>query len=465
MNNIDPVADGRLTDSDSSVHMDPSAPAAAPPTGKECVYTFSDNCDSDDGEELKFKIKNILQAPLKDETAATATAQVVDTGTTDAWNAPESAAAAAATTLTTNTLVSALFKECETCEPRRATNDDDRMDTDHFHGFTPPTAVAAFVHNHEPPPDSSNAGTHDRLSPPTATASATGQPPSPIGSADQPSIDQPPLVHSDIASQSYALPTHMPPVPFFTNGCIPKTGKPLTFACNAAADETAVPSRVKRPVRGHSRPKRKALITMYQSQISDNTMGGIKLKLKKSSSLASAVSQAATAVAATITGRGATSGSKRRVRSAATGAPKKNRKRVTRKSASDSSDDESGDGAAGGPAVKRVRKANINRKPKAIAGSAGAAVSVVDQSDWGARLPEPALYLIFQEAVRQEGTLPTLVRLGKVCQLWQSVSLASSLWQTLDLSRWTKEKFRTELRLKWLIENRCRSCVELNVCK
>lgn len=476
MNFNDPVAVGRLTDSDSSAHMDATVQSSAAPSltaaplaaSKDCVYTFSDNCDSDDGEELKFKIKNILQTPLKD--------------------APVGAAA------TTNTTASATADQTsESLRCRATTDDDDRMVTDNFSEYTPPTAAVAPLHDADRPmlrPDPNDAGHHRSLSPSIASAAPAGQQPKPTVGCES-SQTQQSLIHSPPAelmaagspssstlkSPATAAPIPLtPPVRRPTNGCIPKTGKPLTFASNAAAAATAAAgSAEKRPPRVRARPNRKALVTMYQSQISDNTLGGIKLKLKKSSDMATAVSQAADAVAATITGRGATGGAKPRVRSRPTGAAgataRNNRKRAARRTARDSSDGEDGDGRA----EKRVRKpaaSKAARQPKSAASASAAAASsnvhaaaAADQTDWGARLPEPVLYQIFGEVVRQEGSLPSLVRLGKVCNLWQRVSLDLRLWQTLDLSRWTKEKFRTELRLKWLIENRGACCVEMNVCK
>lgn len=87
----------------------------------------------------------------------------------------------------------------------------------------------------------------------------------------------------------------------------------------------------------------------------------------------------------------------------------------------------------------------------------------VEQSCWGLTLPEGVLHKIFQEVVASDGCLPTLVRLGTVCSLWRQVATNASLWHTLDLTTWVKEKHRNELKLKWLIENRLGGCTDLNV--
>lgn len=221
------------------------------------------------------------------------------------------------------------------------------------------------------------------------------------------------------------------------------------------------------------------LVTMYHSQISDNTMGGIKLKLKKSSDMAQAVAEAATAVAATITGRGAgTALAKAKAPRSRPGAGKaasaaaggtNNRKRARRPQRNSSDDDDDARNADG--KEKRVRKSGAGGSKASAAAAASnnnsisAARQPVDQTEWGARMPEPVLQQIFDEVIRQEGALPTLLRLGRVCRLWNRVSLVPSLWRTLDLGRWTRERFRTELRLKWLLENRCALCNDLNVCK
>lgn len=86
-----------------------------------------------------------------------------------------------------------------------------------------------------------------------------------------------------------------------------------------------------------------------------------------------------------------------------------------------------------------------------------------EQSCWGSTLPKNVLHTIFLYAVQEEGCLPTLINLGKVCSLWYEVSLNSALWHTLDLSAWVKDRFKTELKLKWFIENRFRGCQDVNV--
>lgn len=47
--------------------------------------------------------------------------------------------------------------------------------------------------------------------------------------------------------------------------------------------------------------------------------------------------------------------------------------------------------------------------------------------------------------------------------MWNKVSLNPQLWRNVDLSPRTKERYRTELKLKWLIEYRLEGCTELNL--
>jgi F-box and leucine-rich repeat protein 6 len=65
--------------------------------------------------------------------------------------------------------------------------------------------------------------------------------------------------------------------------------------------------------------------------------------------------------------------------------------------------------------------------------------------------------------VKEEGSIPTASRLARVCSLWREVALDTKLWRSVDLSTYFKEKNRTELRLKWFIENRMIDSEEVNI--
>lgn len=231
------------------------------------------------------------------------------------------------------------------------------------------------------------------------------------------------------------------------------SGKPRAFAeANKAAATAAAASRFGKSNRG--RPKCKTLVTMYQSQLTDNKMG-IKIRLKKSLeapisnatsaasrkklSSAAAVTAAATAVAAGV------------------GAPK-NRKRTRKSKQKDTSDSD------GSEYEKRRRVNNTSTdKPKnrKTTPTSKDYTEPEEQSAWGSHMPAEILLRIFENAVNQHGCLPTIVNIGQVCSLWRRVSLDRKLWHTLDLATWTKD--RTELNLKWIIQNHLHGCKDLNL--
>ncbi|VVC92489.1 unnamed protein product [Leptidea sinapis] len=53
--------------------------------------------------------------------------------------------------------------------------------------------------------------------------------------------------------------------------------------------------------------------------------------------------------------------------------------------------------------------------------------------------------------------------LSKVCKLWHSVSCKPELWKHVDLAQHTLEKFKTDYKLVWLLENRLSRCQSLNL--
>lgn len=87
----------------------------------------------------------------------------------------------------------------------------------------------------------------------------------------------------------------------------------------------------------------------------------------------------------------------------------------------------------------------------------------VPQSPWGNAMPDEILVKIFGLVVSSQGTLPSVIRLGKVCKLWQRVSCSPELWRNLDLAQHTYEKHKIDQRLLWLLENRLSMCHTLNV--
>lgn len=218
------------------------------------------------------------------------------------------------------------------------------------------------------------------------------------------------------------------------------SGKPLSFAL---AESNKTNSSKSKGARG--RPKRKALVAMYQSQLADK---GIRLKLQKSQE---------PPLASTHTKKKSSPSNVTPTGSATTGATTKSSRKRPRKSkhkdTSDSDDSEY---------EKRRRNNNgtsdkfRNRKT-----TSNDYTEPEEQSGWGSTMPEEILLKIFEDAVNEHGCLPTVVNISKVCSLWRRVAQHPKLWHTLDLATWTKD--RSELNLKLIIQNHLHSCKDVNL--
>ncbi|XP_017783584.1 PREDICTED: F-box/LRR-repeat protein 6 [Nicrophorus vespilloides] len=171
---------------------------------------------------------------------------------------------------------------------------------------------------------------------------------------------------------------------------------------------------------GRGRP-RKALVPMYQSQISGDK-NTIKIRIKKSN--------LSTHVQLTPNKK------------------KTGRRKKQKTSDTDTSDHES--------TSKRYKNnsndADLDEEP----------FEPAEQSVWGSSLPRHILHSVFQHLTIERGALPTLVRLCKVCKLWREVASEPTLWRKVDLN-WVRERYRTDIKLHWLIENRLSHCVDLNM--
>ncbi|XP_048481918.1 uncharacterized protein LOC105383825 [Plutella xylostella] len=117
------------------------------------------------------------------------------------------------------------------------------------------------------------------------------------------------------------------------------------------------------------------------------------------------------------------------------------------------------------PKAKRTRnrgKSEKTERSKVQSASAAAPQDSGPQSPW-ATMPEEVLTLIFDHVVNMQGTLPAVIRLGRVCKLWHSVSCKPQLWRNVDLAQYTSEKCKTDFKLVWLLENRLSRCHTLNI--
>lgn len=233
----------------------------------------------------------------------------------------------------------------------------------------------------------------------------------------------------------------------------PSGGKPKSFAMAVESSKKAA-SKISR-----GRPKRKALVAMYQSQLSENTMG-IKIRLKKSleapiqltlSSSSGATKKKSITSMPTIGSPGITG--------SAASTSKSTRKRQRKSRHKDTSDSDDSD------YEKRRKNNNItmekHRNRKQTTNTITDYTEPNEQSQWGNNIPEHVLLKIFEEAVNQHGTLPIMVNVSRVCTLWRRVSQTSHLWHTLDLSTWTKD--RSEINLKQIILTHLRWCKDVNL--
>ncbi|XP_055612037.1 F-box/LRR-repeat protein 6 [Uranotaenia lowii] len=270
----------------------------------------------------------------------------------------------------------------------------------------------------------------DSSSIPCAMVSANPDDPEASSSS---STDQPPELAAGGVPQM-APKIHIAPI---SNGrsmaVVKSSGKPTTMR---DLDRKMNKSR--------GRPKRRGMVAMYQSQISDNKIG-IKLCIKKASD---AIVQQ----------------------------PKRAGRKRTRKPTRNLTDldADSDDDAGSDTPEKRVRRPNRTRNRATRTRNTTTTSNnntdkmeeeykrPEDQSVWADQLPEHVLCMIFQQVIQEDGCIPSLIRFGKVCSAWRKASLVPSLWRTVDLGNWTKDRFKTEIKLKWLIENRLRHSTDVS---
>lgn len=239
----------------------------------------------------------------------------------------------------------------------------------------------------------------------------------------------------------------------------PSGGKPKSFAMAIESSKKSVgrsSAGGTAPKTSRGRPKRKALVAMYQSQLSENAMG-IKIRLKKSL-------DAPISMALSSSNSGTTK--KKSVTTTPVGSPgtanlpgtsKSTRKRQRKSKNKDTSDSDDSDYEKRRKNNNTATEKHRNRKQTTNPDY----TEPDEQSQWGNVIPEHVLLKIFEEAVNLAGSLPTVINLGRVCSLWRRVSLTPHLWHTLDLSTWTKD--RSEINLKRIIQTHLRWCKDVNL--
>uniref|UniRef100_A0A147AWY0 F-box and leucine rich repeat protein 6 n=1 Tax=Fundulus heteroclitus TaxID=8078 RepID=A0A147AWY0_FUNHE len=92
---------------------------------------------------------------------------------------------------------------------------------------------------------------------------------------------------------------------------------------------------------------------------------------------------------------------------------------------------------------------------------------------WGQHLPEEVLVNIFQMVVVQDGAVPFLCRVGRVCRLWNAAASTLILWRKVTVGHcWIeparKQLEKTENKIKktvtWLAQNRFSQLRDFTLC-
>ncbi|XP_072531473.1 F-box/LRR-repeat protein 6 [Salminus brasiliensis] len=130
--------------------------------------------------------------------------------------------------------------------------------------------------------------------------------------------------------------------------------------------------------------------------------------------------------------------------------------------------------------ITPVKKKKCPPKPKVPKAKKEASVSDVhleevegSSPDWGQNLPVEVLVKIFEMAVLQDGAVPFLCRVGRVCRLWNSAASSPTLWRSVSIGYcWiepgksqlpgTEQKIRNTI--DWLAQNRFSQLREFSLC-
>lgn len=92
---------------------------------------------------------------------------------------------------------------------------------------------------------------------------------------------------------------------------------------------------------------------------------------------------------------------------------------------------------------------------------------------WGQSLPEEVLISIFQMVVVQDGAVPFLCRMGRVCHLWNAAASSPVLWRKVTVGHcWIppgqSQLPKTEQKIKdtfnWLAQNRFSQLQDFSLC-
>uniref|UniRef100_A0A3Q3JZI0 F-box domain-containing protein n=1 Tax=Monopterus albus TaxID=43700 RepID=A0A3Q3JZI0_MONAL len=127
------------------------------------------------------------------------------------------------------------------------------------------------------------------------------------------------------------------------------------------------------------------------------------------------------------------------------------------------------------------KKKTVRAKPKLannpVAKTEGGTTLVVPQKEtdhrWGQCLPEEVLINIFEMVVIQDGAVPFLCRVGRVCRLWNAAASSSVLWRKVTVgycwiapgkSQLPKTEKKIKETFNWLAENRLSQLRSFSLC-
>ncbi|XP_030645060.1 F-box/LRR-repeat protein 6 [Chanos chanos] len=126
------------------------------------------------------------------------------------------------------------------------------------------------------------------------------------------------------------------------------------------------------------------------------------------------------------------------------------------------------------PTKRRKTPSKGNTEEETVLGTTNLEQVHSDTFDkWGQGLPLEILVKIFQMAVHQDGAVPFLCRVGRVCRLWNGAASSPTLWHSVSVSYcWiepgksqlpkTEEKIKNTI--SWLAQNRLCQLREFSLC-
>ncbi|XP_062870917.1 F-box/LRR-repeat protein 6 [Trichomycterus rosablanca] len=97
----------------------------------------------------------------------------------------------------------------------------------------------------------------------------------------------------------------------------------------------------------------------------------------------------------------------------------------------------------------------------------------VENFDWSQRLPVEVLVKIFELIVFQDGAVPFLCRVGRVCRLWNAAASSPSLWRSVSIGFCWIEPGKSQLpgteqkirkTVDWLAQNRFSQLRDFKLC-